>query len=150
MGFSIGGVLRDVRDGVKKAVRKIPQETRNFANSVVRTGTALGAAPIQLVGGITTEGIKAAAPALSAATGVLAANPALGNLAGGLIGMPGLGSAFAGDAAADAGAGGFAAPVSAPEAGQPAPARSPWVWVAVAGAAIVALWFLLFRRKGSA
>lgn len=148
MGFSIGGALRDVRDSVKKAVKKLPQETRNFSNSIVRAGTTVGALPFQLVGGISTQGINAFAPALSAATGVLAANPALANLAGGLVGMPGLGGAFAGEAATDAGAAGFATVPG--EVGAPTEQRtSPWVWVAVIGGAAVALW-LLFRRKGSA
>lgn len=142
MGFSlksVGKAFKSATKGVQKAIQRIPEETRNFSNSVVRTGTAVGAAPFQIVGGVATQGIQAVAPALSAATGVLQDNPILAGALGSAIGMPGLGGMLGGG---DSG-GGFAAPVAAPE---PEKASVPvWVWIAGGGGLILA--FLLFGKK---
>lgn len=143
MGFSLKSVskaFKGVTKGVKKAIQRIPEETRNFSNSIVRTGTAIGAAPFQIVGGVATQGIQAIAPALSAATGVLQDNPLLAGALGSAIGMPGLGGMLGGG---DSGGGGFAAPVAAAE---PEKASVPvWVWIAGGGGLILA--FLLFGKK---
>lgn len=131
-----------VSKGITKAVRKIPQETRNFSNSIVRTGSAIGAAPFQVVGGVATGAIQGIAPALSAATGVLQANPALAGVLGGAIGMPGLGSMFGGGAADPGmGGGGFAMPE------QPKASVPIWLWMAGGLAALLAV-VLLLRKKG--
>jgi len=124
---------------IKKAVQKIPQEARNFSNSVVRTGTAIGAAPFQVVGGVATQSIKAVAPALSAATSVMADNPALAGALGAFTGLP-LGS-FAGGVGAVADPGYAVAPAPERSGGMPI-----WGWIAIAGGGLLAVVFLLRKR----
>lgn len=123
---------------IKKAVQRIPQEARNLTNSVVRTGTAVGAAPFQILGATATQGIQAVAPAIGAASGVLRENPELAGLLGGATGLP-LGGLF-GNGAGAAGESSYALPTT------DKPGVPMWVWIVGAGAALLGL-VLILRRK---